>query len=187
MYFHYKQNQYLFGLILAGIPILIKDINKKQEFKVQYLFYTIFAFLIGIISVFLERNVFFSESNNFSFIYLVISGFAMSIGIIVPGVSSTIILMLLGVYPIYLTSVSSFYLPILIPMSIGVILGSLIFMRLTRFLLDKFYAKTFYSIIGFTIGSIFVFAPKINSCIEIIISILGIILGFLIFNLINRN
>lgn len=56
----------------------------------------------------------------------------MSIGVIVPGVSSTIILMLLGVYSAYLTSVSSVYLPILVPMGIGLIIGSLIFMKITK-------------------------------------------------------
>ena len=80
----------------------------------------------------------------------------MSIGVIVPGVSSTIILMLLGVYSAYLTSVSSVYLPILVPMGIGLIIGSLIFMKITKVLLNKFYAQTFYTIIGFTLGSIFV-------------------------------
>lgn len=111
----------------------------------------------------------------------------MSIGIIVPGVSSTILLMLLGIYPTYLASVSSVYLPILLPMGIGLILGSIFFMKLTRFLLDKFYAQTFYSIIGFTLGSIFVLIPNINFGIEYIISILCIILGFLLFNLTNKK
>ena len=41
-------------------------------------------------------------------------------GIVVPGVSSTVILMLLGVYSAYLNSVSNFYLPILIPLGIGI-------------------------------------------------------------------
>ena len=36
-----------------------------------------------------------------------LSGFAMSIGIIVPGVSSTVILMLFKVYPLYLSSIST--------------------------------------------------------------------------------
>lgn len=111
----------------------------------------------------------------------------MSIGIIVPGISSTILLMLLGIYPIYLSSVSSIYLPILIPMGIGVILGGFFFMKLTRFLLNKFYAQTFYSIIGFTIGSIFVLMPGFNFYVDYFIFALCIILGFFIFNLASRK
>lgn len=107
----------------------------------------------------------------------------MSIGIIVPGISSTIILMLLGIYPIYLSSVSSIYLPILIPMGIGIILGGFFFMKLTRFLLNKFYVQTFYTIVGFTIGSIFVLIPEFNSYIDYFICALCIILGFITFNI----
>ena len=96
----------------------------------------------------------------------------MSIGVIVPGVSSTIILMLLGVYSAYLTSVSSVYLPILVPMGIGLIIGSLIFMKITKVLLNKFYAQTFYTIIGFTLGSIFVIWPEFTFDLNGIISFL---------------
>ena len=97
----------------------------------------------------------------------------MSVGIVVPGVSSTIILMLLGIYPIYLSSVSNMYFPILIPIIIGVIVGGFLFMRLTKFLLDHFYAPTFCCIIGFTIGSIFVLLPTFSSLFDVLIAILS--------------
>ena len=85
----------------------------------------------------------------------------MSAGVIVPGVSSTLILMLLGVYESYLFSVSTIYLPFLIPLCIGLLIGSIVFMKITKYLLDRFYAQTFFVIIGFTIGSIFVLYPRI--------------------------
>ncbi len=145
--------------------------------------YTIFSILFGVALVILERKLSFGTVNNFSYLYLILSGFVMSIGIIVPGVSSTIILMLLGIYPIYLSSVSSIYLPILIPMGIGIVLGGFFFMKLTRFLLNKFYVQTFYTIVGFTIGSIFVLIPEFNSYIDYFICALCIILGFIAFNI----
>ncbi len=149
--------------------------------------YTIFSILFGVALVILESKLSFGTVSNFSYLYLILSGFVMSIGIIVPGVSSTIILMLLGVYPIYLSSVSSIYLPILIPMGIGIVLGGFFFMKLTRFLLNKFYAQTFYTIVGFTIGSIFVLIPEFNSYIDHFISILCIVLGIIAFNLTQKN
>ena len=111
----------------------------------------------------------------------------MSVGIIVPGVSSTIILMLMGVYNVYLSSTSTLYFPVLIPMGIGLIVGCFIFMRLTDFLLNNFYEKTFYSIIGFSLGSILVLMPDISFDITGIISILCILLGFLLFSLFGKE
>ena len=133
---------------------------------------------IGIITVLLEKHIVVSSSSyEFNYFYLILCGFLMSIGVIVPGVSSTIILMLLGVYSAYLTSVSSVYLPILVPMGIGLIIGSLIFMKITKVLLNKFYAQTFYTIIGFTLGSIFVIWPEFTFDLNGIISFLCMMVG----------
>ena len=110
----------------------------------------------------------------------------MSIGIVVPGVSSTIILMLLGIYSLYLNSVSTLYLPVIIPIAIGVIIGSLIFMSIIKILLNKFYIQTMFSIIGFTIGSIFVLLPDINTSMEIIVMIICIVCGYYSMNILNK-
>ena len=175
------------GLILGSIPSLFKEVNKNSKFNLRYLLYTLVSFMIGIISVILENKIGQNSVNqNVSYIYLILSGFSMSIGIIVPGVSSTIILMLMGVYNIYLTSISNLYFPVLIPMGIGIVLGSIIFMKITNFLLKHFYEKTFYSIIGFTLGSIFVLLPNEITGINGVISLICIILGFYIFNLIKK-
>ena len=96
----------------------------------------------------------------------------------VPGISSTIILMLLGVYSVYLSSVSSLYFPVLIPIAIGVILGSFCFMKLTKFLLERFYAPTFYTIIGFTVGSIFVLLPTFSSVLDVVVGTMSCFLRF---------
>ncbi len=147
-------------LILCGLPKLIKETNKKVSFKYYYLIFTLFSFVIGICSVILEKYIPTSIScNSFNFLYLVVCGFAMSIGVVIPGISSTVILMLLGVYYTYLHSVSIIYLPVLIPMGIGLVLGGFIFLKLTNFLLKNFYAQTFYSIVGFTLGSVFILMP----------------------------
>ena len=147
------------GLILSSIPSLIKDVNRKQKFKLRYILYLLFALFLGILTVFIEKNLSIASNSSFNYFYLILCGFLMSIGIVVPGISSTIILMLLGVYSTYLTSISALYLPILLPMGIGLLLGSFIFMKLTKICLDKFYAQTFYTIIGFTLGSVLVIWP----------------------------
>ncbi len=148
------------GLILSTIPSLIKEINKKDKFKLHYLLYLIIALILGILTVFLEKSIPIFSSTRYNYFYLIFCGFMMSGGIIVPGVSSTIILMLLGVYSTYLTSVSSIYLPILVPIGIGLILGCLLFMKLTKYCLEHFYSETFYTIIGFTLGSVLVIWPE---------------------------
>ena len=172
------------GLILTTIPSLIKDVNKKYKFKLRYMVYLLFALFLGLLTVFLEKSMPITSATEFNYFYLILCGFLMSIGIIVPGVSSTIILMLLGVYSTYLSSVSELYFPVLVPMGIGLLLGSFFFMKITKLCLNHFYAQTFYTIIGFTLGSILVIWPEFTLDLNGIFSFLCMIIGpiFAIFN-----
>ncbi len=171
------------GLIIGSIPELLKKVNSKTKFRFSFLIYLVISFCIGLFLVYIERRFkLVSINSHFSFLYLLFSGFLMSAGIIVPGVSSTLILMLLGVYDAYLLSVSTLYLPFLLPLAIGIIIGSIFCMKLIKVLLDKFYIQTFFCIIGFTIGSIFVLSPHISSSTEFILCILCLFLGIFTIN-----
>ena len=174
------------GLIIGTIPSLIREVNEKETFKPQNVIYLLIALAIGVITVVLENRMHIVNNvDGMSIVYLVVCGAIMSVGIVVPGVSSTIILMLLGVYSVYLQSVANLYLPVLIPLGIGLILGSIIVMKLTKKLLETYYSQTFYSIIGFTIGSIFVLLPQGMTVIEQVLCVLCIILGVYISHIPN--
>lgn len=169
------------GLIIGTIPSLIKEVNTKQTFRPQNVIYLLITLILGITTVILENKMAVQTNlENINGLYLIFCGIVMSLGIIVPGVSSTIILMLLGVYSLYLQSVANLYFPVLMPIGIGLALGSMIVMKITKKLLDKYYAQTFYSIIGFTIGSVFVLFPQGMHGMEWLISGLCIILGIYI-------
>lgn len=168
------------GLILGTVPSLVKEVNEKEKFKKYHIIFLLIALAIGIFTVILENMMPLQNTSNYSFLNFFLAGLFMSVGIIVPGVSSTIILMILGVYSIYLQSIATLYMPVLIPMGLGLILGCLICMRITKLLLEKYYAPMFYSIIGFTIGSVFVLFPTVSHILEILICVLCIILGIII-------
>ena len=162
LFFAYPiQIKFIFiGLILGSIPSLIKESTSKVNFKPYYLIFTLITLFLGIFLVILEQNVSKFNDTDYNFLFLIISGFFMSAGIIIPGVSNTLILMFLGIYELYLDAVSIIYLPFLFPLLIGIFLGSIFFMKLTKFLLDKFYPQTFFAIIGFTLGSVFILYPR---------------------------
>ena len=176
------QTKFLFiGLIIASIPELLKEACSRQAFKWNYLIYLFLSFALGLFLVYLENKLHTSSSSTseFSFIFLVVSGILMSAGVIIPGVSSTLILMLLGVYDAYLISVSSLYIPFLFPLAIGLGIGSIFLMKMIKFFLDKYYAQTFFAIIGFTLGSVFVLYPGISSVQQCVIGILCFLLGII--------
>lgn len=170
-------NLTVFVLILISIPSIMKKANSNR-FKVRYLLYTLITFVISILFILVESNfnLFLNfDSTNFSF--LIFSGFLMSIGMVIPGVSSTVILILLGIYNVYLNSISTFNLCFLIPLGIGIFLGCIVFLCIINFCMKNFYMQTMYSIVGFILGSTLILLPSNFSIIDFIF----IICEFLIY------
>ena len=191
------------GLILGSMPLLLKKINSTQSFRMQYLIFTLIAFGIGIFSVILEKNIssnILVQSSNLTdmlfinqlpafipMLFLFIAGFFMSVGIVVPGVSSTLILMCFGIYDVYLQAISTMNLTILAPLGIGVLIGGFIFLKIIKYLLDNYYMQTFYSIIGFTLGSVLILYTPLSFNFTGFISILLLIIGFYIAGIFEKK
>ena len=97
----------------------------------------------------------------------------MSAGVIIPGISSTVILMCFGTYYIYLEAISCFNVSILLPIGIGLVGGSIFFLLLIRFLFSNYSYQTYYSIIGFVLGSVFVLIPNTFNLLSVFLFILG--------------
>ena len=148
------------GLILGCVPSLFKVANSKKGFRLHYLFYTLLSFIFTLLLLLLENNMTNSTLKNTSnSLFLIVSGFVMSAGIVVPGVSSTVLLMILGTYEMYLDAVASIQIGVLFPMGIGLIVGGFLFLRLTLYLLKNYFAQMYYTIIGFVLGSLLILWP----------------------------
>jgi len=86
----------------------------------------------------------------------------MSAGIVIPGVSQTVILMFFGMYGVYLDSVSGLDFSVLIPMGAGAALGGLMFLSIIHFLFKYLKSYTYFAIIGFVLGSVFILFPRFH-------------------------
>lgn len=173
------------GLLLGSISLLansnIQENNYKDN-KSQYISFLI-CFLIGLGLIYLENIIGTNNEyipNQFSFLFLILSGFFMSLGIVVPGVSSTIILMLLGVYNTYLSAISVININVLFPIMLGAGIGSIAFMKIIQKFLNKYHSQTIFGIIGFSLGSVLILYPGYSFNLESFISIIVLILGFII-------
>ena len=72
------------GVIIGGIPALIKTANEKSKFRLHYTIYTIFTFTFTLLLIYIENNITPTLHSSISFLYLVLAGFIMSIGVVVP-------------------------------------------------------------------------------------------------------
>lgn len=165
----------IIGFIIGGVPNLLKQNTKKLD--LNSVIFLLFTFFLSLYLVVIEDESHNNLSINTSFGNLVLAGLFMSAGIIIPGVSSTVILMLFGIYEAYLSAVSSINIAILFPIAIGVIIGSFVFLKIMQFLLKHFAQYTYYAITGFTLGSIFVLFPGFAYGLQGIISIVLFIIS----------
>lgn len=173
------------GLLLGSIFLLANSNIKNENYqdkKYNYLYFII-CFLIGLGLIYLENITKVDTeyvSNQFSTLFLIFSGFLMSLGIVIPGVSSTVILMIIGVYPTYLSAMSIINMNVIFPMMIGAGIGSIIFMKIIQKLLNNYHTQTIFGIIGFSLGSVLILCPTYAFNLETFISIILLVLGFII-------
>ena len=112
---------------------------------------------------------------------------------IVPGISGTVIFMLIGCYNKLIDFLSNLFVidnfKILVSFGIGIVIGTLIVVKLIDYLLNKYKTKTYMAILGFTISSILLlFIQTLNnsySFTQIIIGLLLLGLGYKIARKIN--
>ena len=69
-------------------------------------------------------------------------------------------------------------LSILIPMGVGLIIGCFVFLLIIKLLLKHFYMETYYSIVGFTLGSILVLYSPISFNFTGLSAMILLIIGF---------
>lgn len=165
------------GLILGSIPLVVKQANVKKVTLLHVLCMLV-AFSFSLYLVVLENNITNSLNINCNS-YLILAGVITSAGIIIPGVSKTVILMLLGIYEIYISAIASLNLSILIPIGIGFVIGGIIFLFLINFLFKIAKSYTYFAIIGFVLCSVFVIYPGFSFNTQGIISIVLLIVSFI--------
>lgn len=197
-YFFLAYNNYscyaFIGLILGTIPALYRQacIGYPKFIDIKKIIPIFLSFLFGIILIIIEKyfnlNLLVSSLATNTW-YLIFAGFVMSVGIVVPGISNTVILMCLGVYTQYITAIANIDLSILLPLSIGLFFGCVLWIKIIKYLFEKHHQITSFCIIGFTLGSVFVlfpgFAHGISGLIGYLLFFVSLILSYKLANLEN--
>lgn len=186
------QTQFAFiGLILGSIPFVMKK-SVEQGFSWKYIIPGLIALGIGVTLAILELmgitgNAVESFDINFiNIVLLFIYGIVSAVSMVVPGISGSFILLLLGVYSAIITAISTLNILVLIPFAIGVAVGILLASKLISFLLDHFYGYTYFAIIGFVLGSLLAIYPGFSFDMAGLVSIICLILGFIASYLISK-
>lgn len=184
---------FFIGLIAGGFD----NFNKKIDLSLKgyIIMPLIIVILFGLINT---NNNITIENPIYNFLYFIAIGFIDAITTIVPGISGTATLMMLGAYTRLMTSFSTMFdayylldnLSILVPFLIGFVLGIILTARLISYLLKNYKSKTYNAIFGFSLATIiYMFIYCYNSFYtakDIILGFIFLILGYFIVKKINR-
>ncbi len=141
---------FFFGLVLASILTI--------GVKVRWSAAAIAILGVGTIAAFVIVNIVPAEADH-SAPVLFLSGMIAITAMILPGISGSFMLLILGQYDYVLTAVSSRDLPPVIAVGLGAVVGIIAFSRVLSFLLAHYYNQTVALLVGFMAGSLWKIYP----------------------------
>lgn len=184
--YHAPTQFFFMGLILGVLPFIAKQAGVKKNFK-----WTHFLFIL-LIGAALASTAFIKPLDTTPIttltatnaIGLFFAGWAGSMAMLLPGISGSFILLLLGVYSTAIGALSNLNLPIIAVIGAGVIVGFIVSSKVISYLLANFTHITFAAIIGLIIGSVFVVYPGIpESGTPFVMSIIAFFTGLIVANM----
>lgn len=146
---------YFFGLIIASIWLVGKTITKYNA--------SVIFFLILGTAIAASITILSPARENDSFFYLVICGVVAVCSMILPGISGSFVLVLMGNYELVLRSITGLNIVNLSAVAIGCAIGLPAFSHFLSWLYKKFKNQTIASLTGFILGSLIVIWPWKNS------------------------
>ena len=177
-YEHYPLPTILFfvGLVFGGIPMLVRNVKGKRGSKninnyiIALLTFALVIFMSSYELFFgMGYKVDFESMNLFGYILLFLVGVIAAATMVIPGISGSLVLMILGYYYPVINTINGVLkndvfhnLMVLGVFGIGVVVGIVLISKLIDFLFKKYKIKTYYGVLGFVVASII--AIPLSAC-----------------------
>ena len=142
---------FFFGLILASAAVLLREVDNWSAPKVLCLLSA------GAVAVCIALSPVMSLEMGLAGVFL--AGFLAVCAMILPGISGSFILVLLGMYSTTLMALKSLDLVFILVFVVGAGCGLLCFSRVLHWLLRRFHQGTMAVLTGFLFGSLMVVWP----------------------------
>ena len=189
---------FFLGLVSASIYIILKPTDLFNFNKTQNILINWFLLLSSLYISYLLTSLPEINNLNENLIFIFFAGLIASCAMILPGVSGSYILVILGLYKTMSKALINLELDKIVIFGFGVILGLTSFSKLVKWGFDKFPNKILIAMTGLIIGSIHKLWPWKSNEINIlptnyseynylIESIVLFIIGFLLIFLLEKT
>ena len=171
---------FFLGAVAGGIPLIYKTAGVKR-FGFNAVAYPIIGIILVLLIGILPEGL-FTPTESFSPLNVVLQifgGIIIAAALILPGISVSQMLLMLGLFSPLLAAMESVSGIIsFIPLAVGVLFGSLLSAKFMEKAIQKFPQPTYLIVFGFLLGSLGELFPGLPTGVNIPICILTFILGF---------
>ncbi|MFP4477843.1 MAG: DUF368 domain-containing protein [Candidatus Izemoplasmatales bacterium] len=157
---------FFIGLLAGGIGHLLKK-TQIREMNIVNIVFSFLGFLFLLVIIIIDKTstvngVEFFQLNLLTYLLLIVLGLISATTMIIPGISGSAILMVLGFYTAIVSNVIgnvfdlsqfSYNFQVLLFFMLGIVIGILLFSKLIAYLLEKFPKNTYSLILGLVLAS----------------------------------
>ena len=137
---------FFFGLIVASAVYISRSIKNWN-------FVTVLSGIAGIIIAYFITVITPAEANT-TYWFIFVSGAIAICAMILPGISGSFILVLLGMYKFILDAVGNLQITVILTFLVGAAIGIVAFSNVLSWLLKKYHNQTIAVLAGFMVGSL---------------------------------
>ena len=177
---------FFLGLILATVYVIYKLI---ESWNLVNIISTLLMIAFSIILTSDSLNI----SDDTNLFYILICGISASSAMILPGISGSLILVILGVYKILVEALDNLDVKIITSFLVGAVIGVITFSKILKWLFKNYKSLAYSIMLGLVIGSIEKIWPWNKSYsaelsnLDLFLSISLVILGFIIVFLLEKT
>lgn len=174
-----QMNIFFVSLIIGTIPFLYRRASGKKFNPLLMAPLAIsFTLLVALFLAQPEMDFNITGLDTRAVLLVFAAGFLSTATVIIPGISGSMILVLIGMYSTMIAAVRDFNLPILLVLAAGALFGLFTFSRAIYYLLKRFYHFTYFAIIGLMLGSAVNLWPGLSQGLNGLIDVIILAAGF---------
>lgn len=188
--YHQPTQFFFLGLIIGVIPMLFKVGKVKSTFTAkEFVVLAIAAIIVAAMNFITpSEGLTVSELTLSKVFFLFVSGWMASMAMLLPGISGSFVLVLLGVYSVAIDALATLNLAVIAIIGAGVIIGFVFSSKGIRYLLQHHFSMTYAAIIGLVLGSLLVIYPGIPESTSLLItSFITFTIGYTIVSFLNKQ
>lgn len=146
---------FFIGAVAGGIPAIYEQAQIKAFSWKTFLYIVLGVAVVTMLSLFPADNLVgkMTEGGNMT-IFLIVAGLIAAIALILPGISVSYLLLIMGLYHELMRAISELDMAFLIPMGIGLLCGIMLLTKGLELLMRRYPQMSYMTILGFVLGSL---------------------------------